>query len=143
MLLANLGAAFVAPQPEPAWVPASAFELQGDSAYFGKTADLLSFASHGVCQAEFDCVKPGAYEVVVRGYAKEADGVYGKVKVTVDGAAVGEVELASASTGKFIAGKLDALSAGKHTVAVEFTNDIWQPPLDRNLYVSGVGFRSR
>jgi len=143
VLLANLGASFVAPQPEPAWVPASAFELQGDSAYFGKTADLLTFASHGVCQAEFDCVKPGAYEVVVRGYAKEADGVYGKAKVTVDGAVVGEVELASASTGVFAVGTLDSLTEGKHTVTVEFTNDIWQPPLDRNLYVSGVGFRSR
>ncbi|PIU95593.1 MAG: hypothetical protein COS65_01665, partial [Armatimonadetes bacterium CG06_land_8_20_14_3_00_66_21] len=78
-----------------------------------------------------------------RGYAKEADGVYGKAKVTVDGAVVGEVELASASTGVFAVGTLDSLTEGKHTVTVEFTNDIWQPPLDRNLYVSGVGFRSR
>ncbi|MBN2450171.1 MAG: hypothetical protein JXR77_07260, partial [Lentisphaeria bacterium] len=141
-LLAGLGASFAPPVPEPSWVPAAAFELEGSSGHFEKTGTELRYRSQGVCRAAFECVRAGSYEVVLRGWSNEVQGVYGRANVVVDGRAVGEVEVASTSSQTFAVGRLDALGTGTHTVEVTFTNDIWEPPLDRNLTVEAVGFRA-
>ena len=58
----------------------------------------------------------------------------------MDGARVGAVELRAAEAQEFAAGKPVALTAGRHTVSVAFTNDAYDPPADRNLRVTAVGF---
>jgi len=140
-LFANLGAGFAAPAPDPDWVPAGAFKKVGEFENFSANPDRLYFGSNGAAEAPFTCATAGRYGVCFRGSSTPLGGIYGRVRVTVDEKPAGEIDIPSENTGLFETGASLDLTAGPHTVRVEFLNDEYKPPEDRNLEVTAVGFR--
>jgi hypothetical protein len=143
VLLGNLGASFDPPRAEPDWVPAMAFDPVTKMDYFSKEPGEARFGSSGEASARFECVKSGRYDVLLRGHADPAKGVFGIAEVKVDGVRIGEAELRSRSDRDFPVGVVPSLSSGFHAVSVRFTNDEYNPPEDRNLYLEAVGFSLR
>jgi hypothetical protein len=139
-LLRNLGASFLPPEAEGSWVPAGQFEPVGTIPYFSKDDDHLSLVAAGTVQARFECAAPARYEVLIRGWSVPAANEYAKALLRLDGEDLGEVELRSRNSAVF-ASVTTEIRAGEHTLSVQYTNDLWQPPEDRNLYLQGVGFR--
>lgn len=139
-LLANLGASFEAPEPEPTWLSPLIFEPVGRITYFGKNERELSLYSSGEVAAGFACVTPGRYSVFLRGRSTPAEGVYAKVEMAVDGRRIAEVEVRSGTDRVFRVGTVE-LSQGRHVLSARFTNDLQTASEDRNLWVSGIGFR--
>jgi hypothetical protein len=141
-LLRNVGAAFAPPEAEPTWIGPSAFEPVGDVPYFRKTAAEIALVAAGTVEAEIECASAGTYTVFVNGRSDPALGVFAKAGVTIDDRAVGEVELKSSAEATFLAGVI-ALEEGAHLLRVQYTNDLYAPGQDRNLYVTGIGFRKK
>jgi hypothetical protein len=139
-LLANLGASFVAPEPEPTWIPWTAFEQVGEYPYFGKRNGEVSLFTNGTIAAPFECVRPGNYDVFVHGRSTPAGGEYARIEVAVDGAVAGEVEIASGSDRSHRVGRL-SITRGRHELSARFTNDRQVGRQDRNVWIRAVGFR--
>ncbi|KPK60030.1 MAG: hypothetical protein AMK73_08315, partial [Planctomycetes bacterium SM23_32] len=140
-LLANLGATFDRAEPAPVWIPGGRFEPVGQIAYSRKQPDQFAIFSAGAYAATFRCLADGSYNVLIRGRSTPAGGVFANAAVSVDGELVHEVNLHSSSDRVYRVGTL-RLTAGLHTVTVEFTNDRTIDGEDRNLFVRDVGFRS-
>lgn len=140
-LLANLGVAFARPSPAACWVGAPHFDAVGDVPHFRKTATEVTMAAAGKARAEFECQDSGTYELVLRGRSQPAAGAYALARVRIDGKEAGTVEVAGQETSMHAVGRAP-LAAGRHTVEVEFTNDLNQDGEDRNLFFEAVGFRT-
>ncbi len=139
-LLANLGASFAMPAPEPEWILPDAIEPVGEIPYFRKTAKQLSLVAAGTVSAQFDCVKAGVYDAFIRARSDPAEGTYAIAALAVDGHAVGEVEIANSTPAAFPVGQI-RLGTGQHRLTVAYTNDLWREDADRNLFLNAVGFR--
>jgi hypothetical protein len=140
VLMANFGASFRTPGPEPEWVLPRHFEPVGTIPYFRKTASQINLVAPGTVEASFQCARSGRYEVVVRGFSKPAANEYAKARVSVDGRDVGEVEIASPVSESFVLGTVQ-IEKGTHRLTVAYTNDLYKDGQDRNLYLNAVGFR--
>ncbi len=113
------------PVGEIAW-----FRQQGTSVYLG---------SSGAVAGEFECANAGQYALHVVAAGTKAAGQYPIVSVRIDNDRVGEVEL---TTSGWRAYPLTAqISEGLHTLTLAFTNDLYEPPEDRNLQLDKVEFR--
>jgi hypothetical protein len=141
VLLGNLGVPFVTAPPEADWVPGEDFRDTSKMTYYSVGSREARFGSGGKAAADFECLKDGRYAVVVRGRSDPAVGVYGIAEVRVDGAVIGKVEVKARANREFAVGAIPALKKGKHSVAVEFTNDFYADGADRNLFLNAVGFR--
>lgn len=143
-LLANLDATFAAPEAGPAAdaIPLRAFALQGPSPYSEVAPALLTLGSNGVMEASFACAASGRYLVQIRGRSTPAAGEHGRIRILVDGKAVGEIELASAQAAAYRA-KPVQLTEGQHRIAVEFFNDAGGNGEDRNVFIEDVSFVKR
>ncbi len=139
-LLSSLGADFKPPPVEPDWIAPKAFAPVGTIPHFRRSERELALVAAGTVRAEFECAASGDYAVFVRGRSTPAKGVFSKALVSVDGRDAGEAEMVSRTGGVFAAGTA-RLSAGRHAVTVRYTNDLFAGGEDRNLYVTGVGFR--
>ena len=139
-LLRNLGAAFLPPEREGAWVGPASFKPVGEIPYYSQNAERVALVAAGSVEATFECVQAGRYEVLVKGWSKPAVGEYARVALRLDDEAVGEVEVATSSSAVFVLGSA-TLQAGPHRLTVQYTNDLYSPPEDRNLYLQGIGFR--
>jgi hypothetical protein len=139
-LLANLGAAFAVPEPEPTWIPWTAIEQVGEYPYFRKRNGEVSMFAGGTIAAPFECVRPGTYEVFVNGRSTPAGGEYAKLELALDGAVLGEVEIASGADRLHRVARI-SVAAGRHTVSARFTNDRQIGREDRNVWIRGIGFR--
>ena len=139
-LLANLGAPFAPPEPEPTWLLPAAFEPVGQIPYFGKSERELSLFAGGTVTARFRCVRAGTYAVLLRGHSTPAGGVYAAVELALDEAVIGEVEVTS-GTDRVFTVATTTVSEGEHVLSARFTNDTQVGAEDRNLWLSGVGFR--
>jgi len=139
-LLRNLGAGFLPPEREGAWIGPDHFSPVGDIPHYGQDTNRVALAAAGTVKAAFECATAGTYEILVKGYSIPAEGEYARAAVRVDDAAAGEVVVASRTSAVFLVGKV-TLAAGAHTLTVEYTNDLWKPPEDRNLYLQAVRFR--
>ncbi len=141
-LFAGLGASFLPPGSGAEWLNPPRFVVNGAMSVFSRTETSLNLGSAGTVTAPFTCAAAGRYTVLLRGWSTPLKGVYAKALVRIDGRRVSEVELASVTNREFTAGTA-LLSAGQHELSVEFTNDQWAGPggEDRNLYLTGAGFR--
>jgi len=140
-LLANLGFAFEeTPVSNDSAIPLTGFKLRGESPYFDQTPDTITLRTNGVVEAPFICAEDGKYELRLSGYSTPYHGDYADVRISVDGQDAGKVTVKSSTTATFPAGPI-ALSKGKHTVALSFTNDAGDDKEDRNLFLKGVTMR--
>jgi hypothetical protein len=139
-LLRNLGAVFLPPEPEGAWVGPASFKPVGTVPYYSQDTERVALVAAGSVTAVFESAQAGRYEVLVKGWSQPAAGEYARAAVRLDDVAVGEVEMASGSSAVFVLGNV-TLRAGPHRLTVEYTNDLWKPPEDRNLYLQSIGFR--
>jgi len=140
-LLANLGFAFEeTPVSNDSAIPLTGFKLRGESPYFDQTPDTITLRTNGVVEAPFICAEAGRYELRLAGYSTSYHGDYADVRISVDGQDEGTVTVKSSTTATFPAGPI-ALSRGKHTVALSFTNDAGDDKEDRNLFLKGVTMR--
>jgi hypothetical protein len=138
--MANLGASFQLPEPEPEWIPARQIEPVGEIPYFKKTDSQINLVAGGTVQTTFSCAAAGQYEVVVRGFSKPAANEYARVLLTLDGKEIGEAEIASPSADNFTVATV-AVAAGEHSLTLAYTNDLYKDGEDRNLYLNAIGFR--
>jgi hypothetical protein len=82
---------------------------------------------------------PGTYDVRVRAYESHAGSEYARLQIRVDGAALGgELDVSAPSGAPGVYTRRTSLGAGLHALRVEFTNDFYQPPADRNLWVDWI-----
>lgn len=139
-LLRTLGAAFLPPEREGSWVGPAAFKPLGEIPYYSQDTERVALVAAGTVEAAFQCVRAGRYEVLVKGWSTPAAGDYARVALRLDEEAVGEVTVAAPSSAVFKAGSV-ALQTGRHQLTVQYTNDLWKPPEDRNLYLQGIVFR--
>lgn len=139
-LLRNLGATFLPPEREGVWIGPVHFRPVGEIPHYGQDANRLALAAAGTVRTTFECATAGAYDLLVKGYSTPAEGEYARVVLRVDDTAAGEATVASRTSAVFPVGTV-ALQPGPHALTVEYTNDLWRPPEDRNLYLQGVGFR--
>jgi len=139
-LLRNLGAAFRAPERAAAWVRAGHLRPVGTIPFFSQDDERVALVAAGTVEATLECATTGRYEILVRGWSVPAAGGYARVVLRLDGDDLGEVEVRSRSSAVFPSVTTEA-KAGSHSLSVQYTNDLWQPPEDRNLYLQGIGFR--
>lgn len=85
---------------------------------------------------------PGRYEIRVRAYEQHGGSDYARLQIRVNGAAAGPEFLVSASSSApAVYTREVTLSPGVYALAVEFTNDYYEPPDDRNLNVDWIELR--
>jgi hypothetical protein len=79
---------------------------------------------------------PSDYEIRVRAYASQAGPEIARMQIHVGGAAIGgEIEVPATSSAPATYTATTFLQAGTYTLRVEFTNDYYAAPADRNLYI--------
>ena len=139
-LLANLGVPFVPPLAGTSWIMPKHISPVGTIPYFKKTDEEISLVAAGTVEANFTCVAEGAYDVLVRGRSTPAQGEFAAVTVEIDGTELGKTVVESSSPGSFRVDQCH-LTPGPHNVKITYTNDLWAPPEDRNLYLHAIGFR--
>jgi hypothetical protein len=101
----------------------------------GATADGWNIWSNGTISATVTFPRTGQYlfKVIARG--DEANG-WPHMELRIDGKTVGST-FVETKDWKAFPFKVE-VTQGAHLVAVAFTNDFYQPPLDRNLHVDKV-----
>jgi len=139
-LLANLGMPFTGPAADLDPIPPAAFRRIGSFPYFTASDGGLRFGSNGAAEAAFRCAAPGRYRIVLRGSGTPVKGEYPKVRLSLDGSPAGELEIKSDAPREFTVPAAD-LTPGDHRLRIEFINDAYDPPDDRNLLLHAVGFR--
>lgn len=138
-LLANLGMPFRAPVALET-IPLRAFAPVGTVPYFSVTDTELRQGGNGAVEAAFRCATPGRWRLVLRGAGTAVRDEYPKVRVTLDGAPAGAFELRADAPREFTGDPL-VLTAGDHRLRLEFHNDAFEAPHDRNLLLHAAGFR--
>jgi len=85
---------------------------------------------------------PGRYEIRVRAYEHHGGDEYAHMQVNVNGASSGpEFPVGATSSAPAIYSRGVTLNAGIHAIEVEFTNDFYEEPADRNLNVDWIELR--
>jgi hypothetical protein len=102
----------------------------------GSTSDGWNIWSNGYISENMNFPSQGNYTFEIRAKGRSADGAWPKMEVRIDQTVVGSVTVDSPEWTTYMI-KSD-VSSGMHDVAVAFTNDYYQPPEDRNLYVDKV-----
>ncbi|MFQ6133773.1 MAG: carbohydrate-binding domain-containing protein, partial [Armatimonadota bacterium] len=137
-LLTALGATF---RHRPAVaLEAEDMEPIGRPAWFRRDPAGLYLGSVGSVEGQIRCAKGGDYEMSIVAKGTPAAGEYPLVEVQLDGRDVGSVQLAS--TGWQGYPLTITLTEGDHTITLSFTNDLHQPPEDRNLWLDRLEFRT-
>ncbi len=141
VLLRNLGAQFAAPAGVTTWVKGGRFSLDSRSPGVNRIErGTVCLLANGAAAAPFRCATAGRYELLVGGRSSPAGGAYARVRVSVDGTAVGVAELRSSVSGVFSAGTAK-LPAGEHSIRLAFINDLYEDGQDRNAWVDAAGLR--
>ena len=129
----------MAPGFGPSWITASRIrEVKAD--LVSRNEEQISLYSNAELMTEVDCAEAGSYQILVRGRSSPAKGGFAQLKILVDGKTIGTSEIRSESEGVFPAGTA-RLKAGPHRIDLLYQNDLYSPPEDRNLFLSGLGFR--
>jgi hypothetical protein len=140
--LSGLGVGFAAAGTAGAeWIEPAGFVPSGEIAAFSRTDASLNLGANGRVRADFTCAAAGRYRILLRGWSTPLKKTYARVTVRVDGIKTAEVEIKAGSPREFEAGSAE-ISAGRHELSVEFTNDEWAGPggEDRNLTLMGAAF---
>jgi len=112
------------------------FTPKPDMPYFRVEGGVAHLASNGWVEGEIEVPTDGRYKLSVDASGTPAKGVFPEVRVWLDGREAGIIQLATGSWRRYSLSV--SLTAGRHVLRLEFTNDLWEPPEDRNLNLSQV-----
>jgi len=132
-LLTNLGCGFVYPAGETVAATHMTVEDCEASEAHGETVGLYS---NGRVETEVEFAHGGEYLFTMLGQGTAVDDVYPHLELRIDGQVVGAADLQGGSWQTLALPA--AVQAGKHILAIAFTNDDWKPPQDRNLIVRSL-----
>ncbi|MEI9476672.1 MAG: carbohydrate-binding domain-containing protein [Deltaproteobacteria bacterium] len=78
----------------------------------------------------------GKYSFIVTAFGSAAAGLWPKMEIRIDQSTIDSVRVNSGTWGTYVIE--GNIPAGIHKVAIAFTNDYYNPPEDRNLYVDSL-----
>jgi hypothetical protein len=102
----------------------------------GGSGDNWILWSNGNLTTTFDVDVEGTYAFSAKVYATQAGPDLARVTFLVDGDELYEADVAGDSSSPEVHSIELPLDLGEHTLGVRFANDYYDPPNDRNLYVS-------
>lgn len=128
-LLTNLGI------PITSGVTIQAETMDIEEVHLGsKEGHYYAFYTQGYIGTTINFLNSGEYTIRIYGWADIVNGEGALVAVLIDRKSLGIVEVRS--TGVY---EVDIyVEKGIHEVGIAFTNDYWDPPEDRNLYVDKI-----
>lgn len=105
----------------------------------GREGDHVTFYGNSAASARFVARRAGRYKVALElGGTKALEG-YPVARVVCDARNLGEIKLDAAALKTY---ELEVtIPAGAHTLSVIFTNDVYDPPEDRNMMLRGAVLR--
>lgn len=112
------------------------FAPKPDMPYFRAEGGIAHLASNGWVEGEIQVPRGGRYKICLDASGTPAKGAFPEVRVWLDGRAVGTVSLTTGGWKRYPISV--ELSPGAHTLRLEFTNDLYEPPEDRNLNLGQV-----
>ena len=96
--------------------------------------DFVILASRGSVVGAVECAQTGPHAIGFKGKGSAACGVWPAVQVSLDGEEIGQVWVDDESPGVY--GVEGHVTAGKHEIALTFTNDAQIDGEDRNVYLA-------
>jgi len=105
--------------------------------YAGTDGGALHFGSAGAASGEIEVVRGGRYALELTGWGTPAAGEFPIVEVALDGQVIGRATIASTTAAAHRLGEAD-LPQGVHQLTVRFTNDLYSPPEDRNVWLDAL-----
>lgn len=102
------------------------------------TSDAYNLYSNGDIAATFSLPSDGTYEVRVRAWSTPAGTEAAKMNIMFGAADLGVFDVPNDKNNPLIVTKQAAVTGGSKVVTVSFTNDFYEPPNDRNLYVDYI-----
>ncbi|MBM4032238.1 MAG: hypothetical protein FJ291_10675, partial [Planctomycetes bacterium] len=135
-LLAALGGDFA---DRPSWaIECETMSPQPDMPWFSRQGSTANFGCNGWIKTPIEVAAAGRYTMELMAGGTPCQGVYPHVEIRIDGKKAGEVQLTSGGLRPYpIAIELPA---GKHELALAFTNDLNVGGEDRNLTLDKVVF---
>ncbi|MBC7287224.1 MAG: hypothetical protein H5T86_04090 [Armatimonadetes bacterium] len=109
----------------------SQFTPDPDMPHYSAQGNVASIAASGGVEGDIEVPQDADYEIIVEASGTRAAGILPIVAVSVDGKKVADVQLTDESWRRYPV-RL-SLGAGRHRIRLQFTNDYYQPPEDRNL----------
>ncbi|HPD16363.1 MAG TPA: carbohydrate-binding domain-containing protein [Planctomycetota bacterium] len=135
-LLAALGGDFA---DRPSWaIECETMSPQPDMGWFRADNTAAHLACNGWIKTPIEVAVAGRYTMELVAGGTPAQGVYPDVEISVDGKKAGEVQLTGGGLRPYPVA-ID-LPAGKHELALRFTNDLNVGGEDRNLTLDKVVF---
>ena len=120
-------------------VEAETLAIEPNVAYAAATGGALNFGSAGAADGDLRVTRAGEYDISLVARGTSAAGEYPLVEVSLDGSVVGIASAASESYAPRPVGRA-SLAEGVHKLRLRFTNDFYQPPEDRNVWIDKVVF---
>ncbi|MCB9798841.1 hypothetical protein H6758_03900 [Candidatus Nomurabacteria bacterium] len=95
-------------------------------------SDSVALYSNGYVEQSVQLL-PGKYGFEVAARGDIFQGLNAQMKLSVDGVVIGTFDVNSAGFKRYKAST--KVGAGMHVIRMEFTNDVYDPPIDNNLYI--------
>jgi hypothetical protein len=102
-------------------------------------ADCWKFENNGALSSSVDFATAADFDFTVLARADLAAGVGANLELKIDGVTAGTAVVSNSSDAEFNFSV--NVSAGRHDVAVAFTNDLQDVSGDRNLYVTSINIQ--
>ncbi len=131
-LATNLGVASL-PRSQVLVLAGARLKPDRPSQLAGPRGDDLFLGTNGAARIRVTFLAAGRYRITVLARGTPVAGVWPQFRVLVDGKPLGTIQLEGDTWQSHSV--VAEVSAGEHEVAVEFINDTWQPPEDRNLWL--------
>jgi hypothetical protein len=105
----------------------------------GREGDHITFYGNSSAAARFVARRAGRYKVELELGGTKALNGYPRARVVCDARSMGDVVLDAPGPHTY---ELEVtIPAGVHTLSVAFTNDVYEPPEDRNMTLRGAVLR--
>jgi hypothetical protein len=114
-------------------IDAASMEPQPGIKLFRRIGRKVRFGTNGYvsCRVNFAATDSYIFEITAQG--TKAEGEYPAIRLSIDGEPIDEQNLRGEGW-QTLRYEAD-VSEGTHEIKMEFTNDLWRPPEDRNLEV--------
>lgn len=97
-----------------------------------------NISSNGHIAANYNFALTGAYSFGVIASGTFANGAYPRMQLRIDGNVKGTVTVTTTSYYSIYLFTVNNIAAGVRPLAIAFTNDFYNPPADRNLFVDKI-----